>query len=92
VRPGAEGHIVRGPVLHRVTLERVEFPPDTEFVLGIGRHRHDEVCVLVPAKDVLRVLADVHAGRHPVVSVHDFDVLDWTPWDEDLAPGSEGST
>jgi hypothetical protein len=39
---------------------------------------------VVPPQATLGVLATLHDGRTPDIQVHDFDVVDWTLWWEEV--------
>jgi hypothetical protein len=40
--------------------------------------------IVVPPNEALRVLTELHAGGSPEVMVHDYDVVDWTAWWEEM--------
>jgi hypothetical protein len=73
-------------MFHRITVHHVAFPPDDDrLTLGVGVDESGgEVRIVVPPKEALRVLTELHAGRYPEVDVHDFDVVDWTAWWEEI--------
>jgi hypothetical protein len=45
---------------------------------------------VIPPNLSLRVLTELHAGRHPMIDVHEFDVVDWGAWWEEVFDGSAG--
>jgi hypothetical protein len=46
----------------------------------------EELRLVVPPDQALSVLADLHAGFQPTIKVHEFDVVDWSPWWEETGP------
>jgi hypothetical protein len=74
--------------IRHIRVDRVGFPPDTdELVLATGTDESDgqEKRFVVSPQEALSVLTALHAGRRPVIDVHDFDLVDWTVWWEDPA-------
>ena len=45
---------------------------------------------VIPPNLSFRVLTELHAGRHPTIDVHEFDVVDWGTWWEEVSDGSPG--
>jgi hypothetical protein len=43
---------------------------------------------VVPPNMTFGVLTELHAGRHPTIDVHDFDVVDWSTWWQEEAHDS----
>jgi hypothetical protein len=43
-----------------------------------------------PAGLGFEVLAELHAGRHPTIGVHEFDVVDWGRWWEEAPSDLSG--
>lgn len=69
--------------MRQLRVERVAFPPGSDLVtLGTGTDAvsGEEVRFVVPPDLALRVLAELHAGRHPTIEVHEFDVVAWPTW------------
>jgi hypothetical protein len=73
-------------VFHRITSQRIAFPPGTDATtLAVGVDESGgEVRIVVPPDEALRVLTELHSGGSPEVMVHDYDVVDWTAWWEEV--------
>lgn len=77
--------------MRRIRVDRIAFPQDSDQVtLGTGT---DAVSgqterFVVPQNLALSVLAELHAGRHPTIEVHEFDVVDWGTWWEEVPRSS----
>ena len=69
-----------------VRVEIVHFPPDAgDLTLGTGTDlgTSEPLRFVIPPEIVLGVLASLHAGKKPVIEVHDFDIVDWSMlWEE----------
>ncbi len=77
--------------MRSLQVKRVAFPSGSDqFTLGTGRDvvSGEEVRFVVPPDLALGVLADLRAGRHPTIDVHEFDVVDWGSWWEEFSPES----
>jgi hypothetical protein len=77
------------PMWRSIRIERVLFPSDSDnFTLAVGTDTNslEELRLVVPPDQVLPALADLHAGFQPTIKVHEFDVVDWSPWWEETAP------
>jgi len=44
----------------------------------------ERIRFVVPPEAVLGVLASLHRGKRPKIELHDFDVVDWTTWWEEV--------
>ena len=74
--------------MRRLRVDRIGFPPNSDQVtLGTGTDAvsGETLRFVVPPNLALRVLAELHAGRHPTVDVHEFDVVDWSTWWQEQA-------
>jgi hypothetical protein len=79
--------------MRRIRVERVAFPPGSDtLTLGTGADTvsGETPRFVVPPDLALRVLAELHAGRHPTIDVHEFDVVDWGRWWEETPRDSPG--
>jgi hypothetical protein len=58
--------------------------------LGVGTDAVSDETLrfVVPPNLALPVLTELHAGRHPTIDVHEFDVVDWDVWWEELPDAS----
>jgi hypothetical protein len=77
------------PMWRSIRIERVLFPPDSDnFTLAVGTdtNTREELRLVVPPDQAPSVLADLHAGFQPTIKVHEFDVVDWSPWWEETGP------
>lgn len=73
--------------MRRLRVDRVAFAPGSDqLTLGTGTEAisGETFRFIVPPNLTLRVLAELHAGRHPTIEVHEFDVLDWGLWWEEV--------
>jgi hypothetical protein len=48
----------------------------------------ETVRFVIPPNLSFSVLTELHAGRHPTIDVHEFDVVDWGAWWEEVFDGS----
>jgi hypothetical protein len=79
--------------MRRLRVELVAFPPSSDTVtLGTGADTvsGETLRFVVPRDLALRVLAELHAGRHPTIDIHEFDVVDWDRWWEEAPRDSSG--
>jgi hypothetical protein len=69
-----------------IRVERVGFPASESVTVGTGRDlaTAELIRFVVPPESVLLVLASLHAGENPVIHVHEFDIVDWTMWWEEV--------
>lgn len=67
-------------IVRTVRIVRLSFPDaGADLVVGEGVdvETRERVHFIVPPDHRLSVLADAHAGRHPLLTLHPFDIVPW---------------
>jgi hypothetical protein len=78
--------------VRQIRVERIGYPEDDDRVaLGMGTDlgSSESIRFVVPPEAVLTVLASLHADEQPVIPVHEFDIVDWTVWWEEVGDSED---